>query len=64
MIKVYFESSKDGSTSSGSYAELVAIVATNEIYEAITPVLEEVARKYNMIVTESVEEEIDLETLV
>lgn len=63
MIKVYFESSRDGETSDGSYAELVAVVATEEIYSAIFPMLEELAKQDRMIVTESVYEDVDMEVI-
>lgn len=49
MVKVYFES--------GSHAELVAIFDSEELYIACLPTLEEEAKKNNMFVTESIEEE-------
>lgn len=57
MIKVYFESSKDGLTSDGKWAELVAIFDTEEIYMICLPSLEEHAKENRMIVTESIEEQ-------
>jgi hypothetical protein len=49
MIKVYFES--------GSHAELVATFNSEESYMACLPTLEAEAKKSNMFVTESIEEE-------
>ena len=49
MIKVYFES--------GSHAELVATFQDEALYVACFPTLEAEAKKSNMIVTESIEEE-------
>lgn len=57
MVKVYFESSKDGLTSDGRYAELVAIFDTEEIYMICLPALEVHAKENRMIVTESIEEQ-------
>lgn len=57
MIKVYFESSKDGKTSDGHWAELVAIFNNEETYMMCVPALEAYAKENRMIVTESIEEE-------
>ena len=57
MVKVYFESSKDGVTSDGCYAKLVAIFDIEETYHICLKELEDHAKKSNMIVTESIEEE-------
>lgn len=48
MIKVYFESS--------AHSELVAVFATDALYMACLPALEEKAKEGRMIVTESDEE--------
>lgn len=57
MVKVYFE------TLNHSYAELVAVIASEEIYDAIYPSLEEIANKNRMVVTESVVYDFDIESL-
>ena len=57
MVKLYFESSKDGVTSDGKWAELVAIFDTEEIYMICLPSLEAHAKENRMIVTESIEEQ-------
>lgn len=49
MVKVFFES--------GSHAELVATFNSEELYMACLPTLEAEAKKSNMFVTESIEEE-------
>jgi hypothetical protein len=56
MIKVYFETTKDGSTSDGRYAELIGIFRDEETYDVCITVLDELARNNGMILTESVEE--------
>lgn len=56
MVKVYFETTKDGSTSDGKYAELVAIFKDEETYDVCITVLDEMARNANMVMTESVED--------
>lgn len=56
MVKVYFETTKDGSTSDGCYAELVGIFRDEETYDVCITALEELARNNRMILTESVEE--------
>ena len=56
MVKVYFETTQDGSTSDGKYAELVGIFKDEETYDVCITVLEELARNNGMILTESVEE--------
>ena len=50
MIKVYFES--------GIHAELVAEIASEEVYMACLPALEALAKQGRMIVTESIESEV------
>jgi hypothetical protein len=55
MIKVYFESR--------SHAELVAIFDREEVYIACLPALEKLAMESRMIVTESVDEESNLNEL-
>ena len=56
MVKVYFETTKDGSTSDGRYAELVGIFRDEETYDVCITVLEELARNNGMMLTESVED--------
>ena len=56
MVKVYFETTKDGSTSDGCYAELVGIFRDEETYDVCITVLEELARNNGMMLTESVED--------
>lgn len=51
MITVYFE------TPNNSYAEKVAMFADSELYNACLPMLESMAEKARMIVTESYDEE-------
>jgi hypothetical protein len=60
MIKVYFENMKDGVS---NYAELVAIFDNEDTYYACLPALEELAQKANMEVTESEEDEADINDL-
>lgn len=48
MVKVYFESK--------AHAQIVAVFADEELYNACLPVLEAEAKKARMIVTESVTE--------
>lgn len=55
MIKVYFESK--------NHAQLVAIFDTDELYNVCLPSLEKEAKKHRMRVTESVEEEIEINQL-
>lgn len=57
MIKIYFE------TPNGSYAELVAVVNSEETCAVIMPALEELAKKNRMIVTESLLDEVDMEVI-
>jgi len=57
MIKVYFESTKDGKTPDGKWAELVAIFDNEDTYSICKAILEDTAKGINMVVTESVEEE-------
>ena len=57
MIKVYFESSKDGVTSDGRWAELVAIFDNEDSYAVCLYPLEVYAKSMNMIVTESIVEQ-------
>ena len=56
MVKVYFETTKDGIHADGKYAELVAIFDSEETYYKCSEVLEEFAKESDMIVTESVED--------
>jgi hypothetical protein len=56
MVKVYFETTKDGITSSGTYAEIVAIFSNEEIYNVCIKPLGKLATENGMILTESVEE--------
>lgn len=59
MVKVYFE------LENGKYSELVAILDTEETYDAIFPQLEKFAKKNNFdLVTESVIEEHDIRDLI
>lgn len=55
MIKVFFE---DGRT-----AELVAIFADDEMYQAALPALEMEAQTTGLFVTESVQDDIDIDQL-
>lgn len=57
MIKVYFE------TPNGSYAEVVAVFASEDLYMLCLPHLQVQASLANMIVTESVETDRDLNEL-
>ena len=52
IVKVYFESEV--------HAEYAASFADEETYNACLPALEKLAKEARMIVTESVEEEVDL----
>ena len=61
MVKVYFENQSANGTS--NYAELVAIFINEETYNASLPALEVLANHNNYIVTESVDEEVDLADL-
>ena len=57
-IDIYFETpSKFGGN---SYAELVAQFGYESLYTACYPMLEKLAKKERMIVTESIKEDIDL----
>jgi hypothetical protein len=56
MVKVYFETTKDGSTSDGRYAELIGIFRDEETYGVCITVLDELARNNGMILTESGED--------
>ena len=58
MVKVYFESTKDGINPDGKWAELVAIFDNEETYSVCKEALELHAEGLNMVVTESVEEEL------
>lgn len=53
MVRVYFE------TPNHSYADLVAIFDDEDLYMACLPVLEKQAKENRMIVTESIDEEIE-----
>lgn len=55
MVKVYFETTKDGIHADGKYAQLVAIFDEEETYDVCINVLEEKARMANMVLTESIE---------
>ena len=55
MIKVYFES--------GTHAELVAIFDSEDLYMACLPILEKKAEESRMFITESIEEESDINNL-
>lgn len=48
MIKVYFESN--------GYADLVAVFSDEDIYQRCLPSLEKLAKSYNMILTESLDD--------
>lgn len=48
MITVYFQS--------GRHAEIVAKFESEDVYMACLPVLEEIAKQQNMIVSEAMEE--------
>jgi len=61
MVKVYFENLSANGTS--NYAEIVAIFIDEETYNASRPALVGLANHNNMIVTESVDEEVDLADL-
>jgi hypothetical protein len=61
MVKVYFENLSANGTS--NYAELVAIFKDEESYNYCINELHDKASDMNMIVTESVDEEIDLADL-
>lgn len=52
MVKVYFEQTGTW------YAELVAIFDSEETYNLCLPALEKEAKKSNMIITESIEEQL------
>jgi hypothetical protein len=52
MIKVYFEAF--------GYAELVAVFRDEETYQACLPALEILAEKNRMYITESVEEDLQI----
>ena len=56
MVKVYFESN--------GYAELVAVFKNDAIYASCVDGLEKLAGKYRMILTESVDGEIELSDLI
>ena len=56
MVKVYFESN--------GYAELVAIFDDNDTYVMCAKILERFAKRSGMILTESVEDEIELSDLI
>lgn len=58
MIVVYFE------TPNHSYAEIVAIFATDELYAFCLPRLEQSAHDANMVITESVYEDKFMEELI
>lgn len=48
MVKVYFESN--------GYADLVAVFSDENVYQICLPSLEKLAKSYNMIVTESLDD--------
>lgn len=56
MIKVYFETKHS--------AELIAVFESEEVYSLCVPALEKEAEKRGMILTESVEENIDLSEII
>ena len=56
MVKVYFET--DG------YTELVAVFKNDAIYSSCVNGLEELAGDYRMVLTESVEDDIELSELI
>lgn len=56
MVVVYFESP--------GYAEKVAIFANEELYNYCLPRLEQAAHEANMIITESVYEDKDMEEII
>jgi hypothetical protein len=56
MVKVYFESN--------GYAELVAIFDDDDTYVMCAKILERFAKRNGMILTESVEDEIELSDLI
>ena len=58
MIRVYFESENN------SCADLVAVFDTEETYSICLPALEASAKEIGMIVTEGVDEEIELSSIV
>jgi hypothetical protein len=51
MIKVYFQSE------TGSHSELVATFKSDEVYQHFIPMLEHLASKHRLFVTESDEED-------
>lgn len=61
MVKVYFESL--GADGNPNYAELVAILDNEETYDKLLPMLEKMAEEAGMIVTESIEDETDINEL-
>lgn len=56
MIKVYFETKHS--------AELVAVFESEEVYNLCVPALEKEAERRGMVLTESVEESIDLSEVI
>jgi hypothetical protein len=56
MVKVYFES--------GSHADLVAIFDNDETYNVCVEALEKLAEKNRMILTESVENDITIDSIL
>ena len=58
MVKVYFENL--GANGTSNYAELVAIFDSEEMYDVCLPALEKEAKNAGMIITESVEDEIEI----
>jgi hypothetical protein len=63
MVKVYFETTKDGITSDGRYAELVGIFRNEETYDVCIKALGKLATENRMILTENVEDWNTLEDL-
>lgn len=57
MIKVYFE------TSNGSMADLIAIFDDEETYQVCFDALDAYAKKLDLIMTESVDEETDISSI-
>ncbi len=55
MVKIYFETTKDGINADGRHAELVALFDNEDTYMTCLGSLEKEAKKANMIITESVE---------
>lgn len=56
MVKVYFESS--------SHAELVAVFDDEQLYMDCVHILESVASERNMILTEFIDNKLDLDNII